>query len=85
MLANSIDYFLMRGDHSPSIIGGLDMAGERDVESLCLKPLEPALKDNDIVRAVIRGSGINQDGKTPGITMPNGSAQGMTLLIMEFP
>ncbi|KAI9647281.1 hypothetical protein NHQ30_003664 [Ciborinia camelliae] len=42
---------------------------------IVLKPLEQALKDNDNIRAVIRGSGINQDGKTPGITMPNGSAQ----------
>jgi hypothetical protein len=42
-----------------------------------LKPLEQALKDNDTIRAVIVGSGINQDGKTPGITMPNGTAQGM--------
>ncbi|QSZ34031.1 hypothetical protein DSL72_005611 [Monilinia vaccinii-corymbosi] len=42
---------------------------------IVLKPLEQALKDNDSIRAVIRGSGINQDGKTPGITMPNGSAQ----------
>lgn len=41
-----------------------------------LKPLEQALKDNDVIRSVIVGSGINQDGKTPGITMPNGSAQG---------
>ncbi|KAF2705174.1 BcPKS8, polyketide synthase [Pleomassaria siparia CBS 279.74] len=42
---------------------------------LVLKPLDQALKDNDPIRAVITGSGINQDGKTPGITMPNGSAQ----------
>lgn len=42
-----------------------------------IKPLEQALKDNDTVRSVIRASGINQDGKTPGITMPNGSAQGI--------
>jgi acyl transferase domain-containing protein len=42
-----------------------------------LKPLEQALKDNDIIRSVIVASGINQDGKTPGITMPNGSAQGI--------
>jgi len=41
-----------------------------------LKPLEQALKDNDTIRAVIAGIGINQDGKTPGITMPNGNAQG---------
>lgn len=41
-----------------------------------LKPLDQAIKDNDPIRAVITGSGINQDGKTPGITMPNGDAQG---------
>ena len=40
-----------------------------------LKPLDQALRDNDPVRAVIVGSGLNQDGKTPGITMPNGDAQ----------
>ncbi|CZT04695.1 related to polyketide synthase [Rhynchosporium agropyri] len=42
---------------------------------IVLKPLEQALRDNDTIRAVIVGSGINQDGKTPGITMPNGEAQ----------
>jgi acyl transferase domain-containing protein len=42
-----------------------------------LKPLDQALKDNDIIRSVIVGSGINQDGKTSGITMPNGAAQGI--------
>lgn len=51
---------------------------------IILKPLDQALKDNDSIRAVIHGSGINQDGKTPGITMPNGLAQGMlpTILIL---
>ena len=29
-----------------------------------LKPLDQALKDNDIIRSVIVASGINQDGKT---------------------
>ncbi|KAI9653222.1 MAG: Type I Iterative PKS [Bathelium mastoideum] len=42
---------------------------------IILKPLEQAQRDNDIIRSVIMASGINQDGKTPGITMPNGSAQ----------
>lgn len=41
-----------------------------------LKPLQQALQDNDTIRSVIVATGINQDGKTPGITMPNGVAQG---------
>lgn len=43
---------------------------------LVLKPLDRAIADKDAIRAVIRGTGINQDGKTAGITMPNGDAQG---------
>ncbi|KAI8945912.1 ketoacyl-synt-domain-containing protein [Xylaria longipes] len=42
---------------------------------IVLKPLDQARKDNDQIRAIIAGSGINQDGKTPGITMPCGEAQ----------
>ncbi|KAI0397011.1 ketoacyl-synt-domain-containing protein [Xylariaceae sp. FL0594] len=42
---------------------------------IVLKPLDQARRDNDQIRAVIAGSGINQDGKTPGITMPCGKAQ----------
>jgi len=49
---------------------------------IILKPLDQALKDNDNIRSVIMASGINQDGKTPGITMPNGSAQGKCLLML---
>jgi acyl transferase domain-containing protein len=40
-----------------------------------LKPLDAALRDRDPVRAVILHSGISQDGRTQGITMPNGHAQ----------
>ena len=40
-----------------------------------LKPLEEALKDGDTIRAVIRNTGINQDGKTSGITLPSKDAQ----------
>jgi acyl transferase domain-containing protein len=37
--------------------------------------LADALRDGDSIRAVIRNSGINQDGKTSGITLPSGEAQ----------
>lgn len=40
-----------------------------------LKRLSDAIRDNDTIRAVIRASGSNQDGRTPGITQPSGKAQ----------
>ena len=40
-----------------------------------LKPLSAALHDGDDVYALIRGTGVNQDGRTDGITVPNPQAQ----------
>lgn len=45
------------------------------VGCIVLKPLNDAIRDNDKIRAVIRNSGINQDGKTVGITLPSSDAQ----------
>jgi acyl transferase domain-containing protein len=42
---------------------------------LLLKRLEDAQRDGDRVLAVIRGSAINQDGASSGLTVPNGLAQ----------
>ncbi|KAH7381320.1 polyketide synthase-like protein [Phaeosphaeria sp. MPI-PUGE-AT-0046c] len=42
---------------------------------LVLKPLSDALRDNDAIRAVIRGTAASSDGRTPGITMPSRKAQ----------
>ncbi|HEY0837820.1 MAG TPA: beta-ketoacyl synthase N-terminal-like domain-containing protein [Azospirillum sp.] len=42
---------------------------------LLLKRLEDARRDGDDVYAVIRGWGVNQDGKTNGITAPNPDSQ----------
>ncbi|SMR52109.1 unnamed protein product [Zymoseptoria tritici ST99CH_1E4] len=42
---------------------------------LVLKPLKDAIRDKDSIRAVITKTGVNQDGKTIGITNPNGDAQ----------
>ncbi|KAF2177891.1 hypothetical protein K469DRAFT_601543 [Zopfia rhizophila CBS 207.26] len=40
-----------------------------------LKRLSKALQDGNVIRAVIRATGSNQDGRTPGITQPSGRAQ----------
>ena len=42
---------------------------------LVLKRLSDAIRDGDVIRAVIRSTGSNQDGYTPGITQPNGDSQ----------
>ena len=42
---------------------------------IILKRLSDALQDGDRVRAVIRGTAVNHDGKTTVLTAPNGLAQ----------
>lgn len=40
-----------------------------------LKPLSVALRDQDPIYAVIRSTALNQDGRTPGMTVPSQAAQ----------
>ena len=42
---------------------------------VALKRLSDALADRDRIYAVILSTALNQDGRTPGITVPNGEAQ----------
>ncbi|AGP33713.1 SDR family NAD(P)-dependent oxidoreductase [Sorangium cellulosum] len=54
-------------------------------EGVCavlLKPLAAALADGDPIRGVIKGSGINQDGRSSGISAPNGASQ--TALVTDI-
>ncbi|KAL5090988.1 hypothetical protein Trisim1_003950 [Trichoderma cf. simile WF8] len=43
--------------------------------AVVLKPVSAAVRDGDLIRAVIRASGSNQDGHTPIITQPSQEAQ----------
>lgn len=45
------------------------------VAAVILKRLSTALADGDKIECIIRESGVNQDGRTKGITMPNAAAQ----------
>ncbi|EGP91889.1 polyketide synthase [Zymoseptoria tritici IPO323] len=43
--------------------------------ALVIKPLSAALRDNDHIDCIIRETGLNQDGHTPGLTMPSPHSQ----------
>lgn len=45
------------------------------VATIVIKTLADALRDGDPVRAVIKATALNQDGKTPSITSPSQGAQ----------
>ncbi len=40
-----------------------------------LKPLSAAVRDKDYILGVIKGSAVNHDGRSSGLTVPNGNAQ----------
>ena len=50
------------------------VAGE-GVSAILIKPLKKARMDHDHIYAVIKGSGVNQDGKTNGLTSPSALSQ----------
>lgn len=45
------------------------------VAAVFLKPLSRALRDGDHIEGLLRGTGVNSDGQSPGITMPFAPAQ----------
>lgn len=45
------------------------------VASLIMKPLQDAIDAGDTIRAIVRNTGVNSDGRTNGITLPNKDAQ----------
>ncbi|KAI9676001.1 MAG: Type I Iterative PKS [Caeruleum heppii] len=45
------------------------------INAVVLKRLSDAVRDRDAIRAIIRGSATNSDGRTPGIASPSSEAQ----------
>jgi acyl transferase domain-containing protein len=45
------------------------------IAAMFIKPLSQALADGDRIEAIIRETGVNSDGRSRGITMPNWQAQ----------
>ncbi|MCG6893045.1 MAG: SDR family NAD(P)-dependent oxidoreductase, partial [Desulfobacteraceae bacterium] len=75
LLAGSVGILSPKGrsrvfdDRADGIVPG------EGVGVVMLKPLDAAVRDGDHVYGVIIGSGVNQDGKTNGITAPSASSQ----------
>ena len=45
------------------------------VLAVVIKPLADALNDGDVIRAVVRSTASNHDGRTPILTQPSAEAQ----------
>ncbi|TGJ79517.1 hypothetical protein E0Z10_g9254 [Xylaria hypoxylon] len=45
------------------------------VNMILVKRLSDAIRDNDNIRAIIRGTGVNTDGRTQGMLIPSPTAQ----------
>lgn len=61
--------------------GGDGYVPGEGVGAILLKPLSQAIKDNDHIYGIIKGSAINHGGRAKGFTVPNPTAQ--TLVIQE--
>ena len=69
-------HFLSRDGECKSFDARGDGYGRGEgAAAVLLKPLDRAIADGDQVLATVVGSGTNQDGRTPGISMPSRSAQ----------
>jgi acyl transferase domain-containing protein/NADPH:quinone reductase-like Zn-dependent oxidoreductase/acyl carrier protein len=68
--------FLAEDGHCKTFDAAADGYGRGEGAGvLVLKPLADATRDHDRIYAVIKGTGVNQDGRTPAITVPNPDAQ----------
>lgn len=50
------------------------------VAAVIMKTLSAAIRDGDNIDCVIRSTGINQDGRTPGLTVPSNLAQSQLII-----
>lgn len=48
--------------------------------AIFVKTLDKAIADGDHIESIIRETGVNSDGKTPGITMPSSKSQAQLML-----
>ncbi|OBA61484.1 type I polyketide synthase [Nocardia sp. 852002-20019_SCH5090214] len=68
--------FLAVDGHCKSFDADADGYGRGEgAGAIVVKPLDAAVRDGDRIYAVVRGSGVNQDGRTLAVPVPNPVAQ----------
>ncbi|MEK7285885.1 MAG: SDR family NAD(P)-dependent oxidoreductase [Nitrospirota bacterium] len=79
-IAMSKGQFLARDGRSKSFDHRADGYGRGEGAGIViLKSMKRALKDHDRIWAMVDAAGVNQDGRTNGITVPNPEAQEMLM------
>lgn len=75
-IAMSKGRFLAKDGRSKSFDARADGYGRGEGGGIVVvKDYEAAVRDGDTILAVVDGAGVNQDGRTSGITVPNPEAQ----------
>ncbi|KAF1988100.1 ketoacyl-synt-domain-containing protein, partial [Aulographum hederae CBS 113979] len=72
---NNLEFFSPDGRSYAFDCRGSGYGRGEGVACLVLKPLHAAIAAGDPIRAVIRGTAANQNGRTSGITLPDANAQ----------
>lgn len=72
---NKLNIFSEKGKVKPFSSEADGFVAGEGVGFILIKKLNDAIRDNDYIYAKIKGSIINQDGRSNGITAPNGLAQ----------
>lgn len=75
MALNDMGLLSPRGQCRTFDAGADGYARGEAVNMVLVKKLSYALRDNDPIRAVIRGTGVNSDGRTQGMLIPSPLAQ----------
>ncbi|KAL2751982.1 hypothetical protein ACRALDRAFT_1045166, partial [Sodiomyces alcalophilus JCM 7366] len=75
MALNDMGLLSPRGQCRTFDAGADGYARAEAVNMVLIKRLSHALRDNDPIRAIIRGTGVNSDGRTQGMLIPSPVAQ----------
>lgn len=85
LISSIVDLGSVGNAHSPTALcHAFDISADgyvkaEAVSAVIVKRLSDAIADRDPIRAIVRGSSTNSDGRTPGIASPSAEAQAVAI------